>query len=107
MVVCTLHGQPAWSRVDRSSRRGTMDRFGFPMQAFKGMVTPMLPTFDPNQTAHFIAFRQFVEFFCAQFKDPHLVDDVNCRQSYENYILNYFCRIFTAGEDDFAPREVV
>ena len=83
-----------------------MDRFGFPIQASKGMVTPMLPTFDPNQTAHFSAFRQFVEFFGAQFKDPHLVVDVNYRQSYKDYIWNYFCRIFTAGEDEVLLDEV-
>jgi SAM-dependent methyltransferase len=50
---------------------------------------------DSDQMAHFAAFSHFVEFFCAQFKDPNLVAGVDCKQSFKDYIFTYFREFFT------------
>jgi len=53
---------------------------------------------DSDQMDHFIAYSRFVEFFCRQFKNPNLVDGVDCRQSYKDYIFKYFRKAFTVPD---------
>ena len=42
-----------------------------------------------------VRFREFVELFCARFKDRGMLDGVDCRQSHRDYVFKYFSQTFT------------
>lgn len=63
----------------------------------------------PRQSAtlsNFIEFKKFVLFFSELFSKPGFLDDVACRDSYKEYVPNYYGQIFGPSIKEIRPRHL-
>lgn len=55
---------------------------------------------------HFDAFKKFVLFFSELFSTPGFLDDVQCRESYKQYLPEYYSSIFGPSIKEIKPRHL-
>jgi 2-polyprenyl-3-methyl-5-hydroxy-6-metoxy-1,4-benzoquinol methylase len=67
-----------------------------------GIQTNLLAVNNPQ----FEIFRQFVRFFCGVFSEKAPLENVACRQSYKDYVPNYYRSILGPGLENLTAAHI-
>lgn len=66
----------------------------------------LVPASSSATEQHFDSFKKFVLFFSELFSTPGFMDDVPCRESYKQYLPQYYSNIFGPSIKEIKPRHL-